>query len=81
MNMASACVLHKIVTTVAGWIFQEDNLSSNLQARICKLESADFCRLQLSNPSKLVISKKWKLMIVLLVHNAWGLFPDGLRLM
>jgi len=74
--MTSACVLHKIVTTVAGWIFQEDNLSSN-----CKLESADFCRLQLSNPSKLVISKKWKLMIVLLVNNAWGLFPDGLRLM
>jgi len=30
MNMTSACVLHKIVTTVAGWIFQEDNLSSNL---------------------------------------------------
>jgi hypothetical protein len=34
--------------------------------------------LKLSNPSKLVISKKWKSRITLLVHNARGLFPDGL---
>jgi len=32
--------------------------------------------LKLSNPSKLVISKKWKSRIALLVHNARGLFPD-----
>jgi hypothetical protein len=34
--------------------------------------------LKLSNPGKLVISKKWKSWIALLVHNARGLFPDGL---
>jgi len=33
--------------------------------------------LKLSNPGKLVISKKWKSLIALLVHHARGLFPDG----
>jgi len=35
--------------------------------------------LKLSNPSKLVVSKKWKSRIALLVHNARGLFSDGLE--
>ena len=35
--------------------------------------------LHLSNPSKLVISKKWKSRIALLVHNALGLCSDGYR--
>jgi len=46
--------------------------SSILQALSCRL-----CLLQLSNPSKLVISKKPKSRIALIVHNAWGLFPGG----
>jgi hypothetical protein len=46
---------------------------SNLQALSCR-----FCRLQLSNPSKLVISKKWKSRIALILHNAWVFSPDGL---
>jgi len=41
-----------------------------LQALSCR-----FFRLQLSNPSKLVISKKWKTRIALRVHNAWGFSP------
>jgi len=45
--------------------------SSILQALSCR-----FCRLKLSNPSKLVISKKWKLRIALLVHNSQELFSD-----
>jgi len=33
--------------------------------------------LKLSNPSKLVISKKWKSRIALLVNNDQGLFLNG----
>jgi len=47
--------------------------SSILQALSCR-----FCRLQLSNPSKLVISKKWKSRIALHVQNDWGRFSNGL---
>ena len=43
--------------------------SSILQALSCW-----FSRLQFSNPSKLVLSKKSKSRIALLVHNAWGFF-------
>ena len=53
--------------------YKPKSASSILQALSCQ-----FCRLKLSNPSKLEISKKWKSRIVLLVHNDWGLFPDGL---
>jgi len=34
----------------------------------------------MNDPIKFVISKKWKSMIALPVHNVWGLFPDGLSL-
>jgi len=51
------------------WNFKPKSASLILQAL-----SYRFCRLRLSNPSKLVISKKWKSRIALLVHNAWGLF-------
>ena len=65
-------------TPVAGCILREDILSPNLQAQFCELYPADFCPLQWSNPSNLVIFKKWKSRIALLVHNAWRLYSNGL---
>jgi hypothetical protein len=55
--------------------FKPESVSSILQAPSCR-----FCQLKLGNPSKLVISKKWKLTIASLVHNARGLFSNGPRL-
>ena len=57
----------------ARWKFKLKSASLILQALSCQ-----FCLLQLCDPSKLVISKKWKSRIALLVHYAWGVFPDGL---
>jgi len=53
--------------------FKPKSASSILQALSCR-----FCQWQLSNPSKLAISKKWKSRIALLVHNVWVIFSDGL---
>jgi len=53
--------------------FKPKTASSILQALFCR-----FCWLQLSNLSKLMISKKWKSRIASLVHNASGLSPNGL---
>jgi len=36
------CGFFSIVTPVAGWILRKETLSSNLQARFCKLITADF---------------------------------------
>jgi len=51
------------------WKFQHKSAGSILQALSCR-----FCRLKLSNPSKLMISKKWKSRIVLLVTKCLGAF-------
>ena len=51
--------------------FKPKSASSILQALSCR-----FCWLKLSNPSKLVISKKWKSRISLLVHKASEIFSD-----
>jgi len=53
--------------------FKPGSASSILQAFYFR-----YCLLYLINPSKLVVSKKLKSRIALLVHNAQGLFFDGL---
>jgi len=58
-----------------GWKFKPKSASSILPLQAL---SWQFCGSKLSNPSKLVISKKRKSRIALLVHNAWRLFSDGL---
>jgi len=59
--------------------FAQGKFKPKSASSIVKALSCRFCRLKLSNRSKLVISKKWKSRIALLVHNAWGLFPDRLQ--
>jgi len=57
--------------------FTSGFLSPNLQARFCKLYPAYFCRLQLSNLSKLVISKKSKSRSLYLYRMPESFFIDG----
>jgi len=57
--------------------FTRGNLKSKSASSILQALSCQFCRLQLNNPSKLVISKKWKSRIALHVHLNLGFFQMG----
>ena len=57
--------------------FMRGNIKPKSANSILQALSCRFFWLQLSNPSKLVISKKWKLRITLRVHNTWVFFCDG----
>jgi len=54
--------------------FTGGHFSPNPLARFCKL----FCQLKLSNPSKLIISKKIEIKDLFTRKFTWGLFSDGL---
>jgi len=58
--------------------FTSSNLSPKSVSSILQDLYCRFCRLRLSHPSKLVISKKWKSRITSLVHSIGGFFSDEL---